>query len=88
MKYIPIGITSKRDLASMMQPSDFSNELYDGVQLRKDRKERPVVIMHSRRNTPMEWKVAYECSTIFFNTLEEAVAYCEKHGMALLKEDR
>ena len=88
MQFIPIGTISKKNLVSMMSPTDFSDRLYDGVQLRQDKKERPVVIMHSKRTSPMEWKVAFGCSEIFFNTLDEAVAYCEKHGMSLLKEGR
>ncbi len=76
MRFIPIGITSKANLGELLNVSD-----YDAIQLREGKKNKLVPIMHSKKTSPMEWKVAYGSSTIFFNTLEEAVAFCDEREM-------
>ncbi len=81
MRFIPIGITSKANLGELLNVSDFSDERYDAIQLREGKKNKLVLIMHSKKTSPMEWKVAYGSSTIFFNTLEEAVAFCDEREM-------
>lgn len=88
MRFIPIGIASGNEFPGQMKASDFSDGHFDGVQLRKGQKDNAVIIMHSKDPAPYEWKVAYGFSQIFFSTLEEAVAYCEEHGMKLLKGER
>jgi len=88
MRFIPIGITSGADLGKILNVSDYSDEKYDAVQLREGNRNNLVLIMHSKKTSPMEWKVAYGSSTIFFNTLEEAVAFCDERGMKLMKGGR
>ena len=88
MKFIPIGIASEKEFRKTMNAADFSDEHYEGVQLREDKKDRAVLIMRNRKESPMEWKIVYGFSSVFFDSLEEAVDYCEKHGMKLLKGER
>lgn len=85
MKFIPIGIADGKCMDEFLRPSDYSNKYYDGIQLRKMPNDRMVLIMHSRKTTPMEWKVVYGFSSVFFRTFEEAVAFCTEHGMKLVK---
>ena len=88
MKFIPIGIADGADFRKAMNAADFSDKHFDGVELRRNAKNDVVLIMHSKKSAPMEWKVVYGFSSVFFDSLEEAVDYCEKHGMKLLKGER
>ena len=88
MKFIPIGIAPEADFASLMNASDFSDKTHDGVQLRKTPNEKLVLIMHSRKSSPMDWKVVWQFSEVYFRTFEEAVAFCEDHGMKLMEGGR
>jgi len=85
VKYIPIGIADNKCVNAFMRPSDYSDKTYDGIQLRKTKNDRMVLIMHSKKATPMEWKVVYGCSAVFFKSFKEAVAFCNEHGMNLVK---
>ena len=87
MKIIPVGIIRENGkLPCSMKASDFSDKLYDGVQLRKAENGAPVIIMHCKRDDPMRWKVVYGFSTIFFNTFADAVEFCNSRGMEIIKE--
>ena len=88
MRFIPIGVSSGANLGEILNVADFSDERYDAVQLRENQRRGLVLIMHSKKTSPMEWKVAYGSSTIFFSTLDEAVAFCDSRGMKLMKGAR
>lgn len=88
MKYVPIGIAPEKDFLDAMNAADFSDEHFEGVQLRQKDRDKAVLIMHSKTSAPMEWKVVYGFSSVFFDTLDDAVAFCEEHGMKLLKGGR
>lgn len=66
--------------------SDYSNSHYDGVRCGYDRHRNPVVIMCSKRNDPLPWKVEYGYSAVFFATFREALAFCTSRDMTLLAE--
>ena len=87
MKFRPIGIISEKGkLPYGMKPSDFSDRLYDGLQLRKTENGLPVVILRCKRNDPLPWKVVYGFSSVFFRDLASAVAFCNSRGMEIMKE--
>lgn len=86
MKFRPVGIAPGMGHMPHNKASDYSDKLYDGVQLRKTEKGDPVVIMHCKRDDPMRWKVIYGFSTIFFRTFAEAVEFCNSRGMEVVKE--
>ena len=86
MRFVPIGVTRDTDATAYMRPEDFSNKRYDGVQLRADRQENPVVIMRSKETDPLRWKVVYGYSQVFFRSLAEAVEFCNSRGFRLVKE--
>lgn len=87
MKFIPMGICGDADTAySHMSAKAFSDSLYDGVELRTDRKSNPVIIMHCKRTAPLTWKVVYGFSEVFFRTFAEAVEFCNTRGFKLMKE--
>lgn len=86
MKFKPIGIARGADRKPFPKVSDFGTDAYDAVELRTDRKENPVIIMHSKRTAPLTWKVVYGFSEIFFRSFAEAVAFCNTHGFEMVKE--
>ena len=87
MKLIPIGIYSDAGKQPpSMRASDFSTDRFEGVELRADRKHDPVVIMKSRQDDPLNWKVVYGFSTVFFRSFAEAVEFCNSRGFRLMKE--
>lgn len=87
MKFRPIGIApGAGKMPYTSKASDYSDKLYDGVQLRKTVKGDPVVIMHCKRDDPMRWKVVYGFSTVFFESFQAAVDFCNSRGMEIMKE--
>ena len=88
MKLKPIGIYDEDedgDVLCFMKASDYSNRDYEGIQLRKTKKGMPVVISRSRKTAPLEWKVSFGFSQIFFRTFDEAVEFCNSRGMDKVK---
>ena len=69
-----------------MKAADFSDAMYDGVEMRTDKKENPVVIMRCRRDDPLSWKVVYGFSQVYFRSFAEAVEFCNTRGFELMKE--
>jgi len=87
MKLIPIGIMEDaKEGLPCMKASDYSNKLYDGIQLRRTEKNDPVIIMKSKRDDPLRWKVMFGFSQVFFRTFAEAVEFCNSRGMKLARE--
>ena len=88
MKFRPVGIYSedKTKSGGYMRATDFSNDRYDGVELRRTQKGLSVVIMHCKRDDPMRWMVQYGFSSVFFNTFADAVEFCNSRGMEIMKE--
>lgn len=87
MKLIPIGIYMNDDTkAPHLKASDYSTDKYDGKELRIDKHKNPVVIMHSKRTTPLTWKVVYGYSEVFFRSFADAVAFCNTRGFRLMKD--
>lgn len=86
MKLKAIGIyEDDKDSLRFMNASDFSDKNYEGIQLRQFRKGMPVIISKSRKTTPLEWKVSYGFSQIFFRTFDEAIEFCDSKGMEIVK---
>lgn len=86
MNMIPVGIAGDDRYHFSANAADYSNSHFDGIQVRKTEKGKPAIIMHSKTPAPMMWKVCYAFSEIFFHSKEEAEAFCDSHGMTVLKE--
>ena len=69
-------------------PSDFSDDLYDGVSLycRKDKK--PVVLFVSKNADPARWKVLDGASEFHFRTFAEATKFCVMRGYNFIKGEK
>lgn len=87
MKFKPFGICQEADQKTIRtKADDFSDCLYDGVEIRSDRKQNPVVIMRCKRSDPLPWKVVFGFSQVFFRSFGEAVEFCNTRGFQLMKE--
>lgn len=87
MKLIPIGLCDEDGSArnSHLKAEHFSNDLYEGIQLRQSKKGTPVIISKSKRDDPLKWRVAYGFSQVYFRTFDEAVEFCNSRGMEIMK---
>ena len=87
MKFIPIGIIdTENKIPVYMRASDFGNDRYEGIEIRADKKNAPVIVMRSKGEAPLPWKVAYGFSQIYFRTFAEAIEFCNSRGFKLVKE--
>ena len=87
MRLIPISITEKNgEFPLLAKASDFSTDHYDGIQVRKRRDGKPVLVMKSRNDAPLPWMVEYGFSQIYFRSFDEAIKFCSSRGMQLVKE--
>ena len=88
MRFKAIGIARILGQERMaIRPSDYSDKNYDGVRCGYDSHDRPVVIMCSRRNDPLRWKVVYGFSTVFFSTFKEAMEFCRQRNMSMTEAE-
>lgn len=87
MRFIPIGIADSRCMDGFLNPSDYSDRFYDDIQIRKSPKNNLVLIMRSKETSPMDWKVVYGFSSVFFHTFEEAADFCSRRGMKAVKRE-
>ena len=56
---------------------DFSRGNYECKALMRDHRGAPVVISRSIDPAFRGWRVAYGMSSVFFNTYDEAMAFCK-----------
>lgn len=87
MVFRPIGMyqTSSGIPPVCVSPADFSTDAYEGIQMRKTTKGDPVVIMRSKKPSPMAWIVQFGFSKVFFKTLADAVEFCNSRGMEIMQ---
>ena len=84
MRFRPVGIARIPGQDRVhIDPSGYSDEIYDGVRGGYDDRDRPVVIMCSKREDPLRWKVVYGFSTVFFKTFKEAMDFCRSRNMTI-----
>ena len=87
MRNIPIGIYRNEDSGMPdFRVENFNTDKYRAVELREDRRQRPVVIMRSSETAPLSWKVVYGFSQVFFRTFPEAIEFCNSRGFKLVKK--
>ena len=87
MRFRPLGICKDADSKALrVRASDYSNEFYAGVEIRSDKNRDPVIIMRSKRDNSLPWKVVYGFSQIFFRSFADAVEFCNSRGFKLMKE--
>jgi hypothetical protein len=87
MKLIPVGIYAKDgEVPLYVDANSFSDDNYAGVEMRKDTKGTPVLVMRSKKTAPLMWKVVYGFSQMYFRTFADAIEFCNSRGMKLIKD--
>lgn len=76
MILIPIGIIRDSHIIPINGPEAYYISQQDGVHVLSDSKEKPLVIMSSNQNEPLEWKVIHGSTQYYFRTQAEAVEFC------------
>jgi len=66
-------------------PSEFSDELYDGVSLYRRRDNKPVVLFMSKTADPARWKVLDGASEFYFRSFTKATDFCQMRGYLFVK---
>ena len=69
-----------------VRPQDYSDARFEGIRCGYDRHKNPVIIMRSRQNDPLRWKVVYGFSAVFFESFKEALDFCNSREMTMITE--
>jgi len=87
MRFRPYGIARKDGKSRMpVHPQDYSDARFEGIRCGYDRHNNPVIIMRSRQNDPLRWKVVYGFSAVFFDSFKEALDFCNSREMTMITE--
>lgn len=66
-------------------PSDFGDELYDGVSIYRRKDMKPVALLVSKNAEPARWKVLDGASEFYFRSFKEATNFCRMRGYIFVK---
>ena len=87
MRFRPYGIAGHGNKSRMpVRPQDYSDARFEGIRCGYDRHKNPVIIMRSRQNDPLRWKVVYGFSAVFFESFKEALDFCNSREMTMITE--
>jgi len=73
------------EITNHCSPSDFSDDLYDGVSLYRRKDKKPVVLLASKNADPARWKVLDGVSEFHFCSYTEATNFCQIRGYIFVK---
>ena len=76
---------AESEITKQSSPSDFSDDLYDGVSLYRRKDMKPVVLFVSKNAEPARWKVADGASEFYFRSYTEATSFCQMRGYIFMK---
>ena len=80
-----VGFADDQQAIRTINPTDFSNDLYDGMSVYCRHDGKPVVMLKSKSSNPQRWQIIDGMSEFFFLSVEEALRFCELRGYRLLK---
>ena len=66
---------AESEITKQSSPSDFGNDLYDGVSLYRRKDMKPVVLFASKNAEPARWKVLDGASEFYFRSNTEATDF-------------
>ena len=82
------GFADDQQAISTINPTDFSNDVYDGISVYCRRDGKPVAMRRSKSKNPLRWQVIDGLSEFFFLSAKEAEDFCKLRGYRLLKGER
>ena len=78
-------VDAENGITKYCSPSDFSDDLYDGVSLYRRKDKKPVVLLASKSADPARWKVLDGVSEFHFCSHTEATSFCQMRGYIFVK---
>ena len=76
---------AESEITKQSSPSDFGDDLYDGVSLYRRKDMKPVVLFVSKNAEPAWWKVLDGASEFYFRSYTEATDFCKMRGYIFMK---
>lgn len=76
---------AESEITKQSIPSDFDDDLYDGMSLYRRRDNKPVVLFMSKNAEPARWKVVDGASEFYFRSYAEASNFCQMRGYIFMK---
>ena len=85
-KTMVIGsVEQNKELLAKLDPQDFSNEEYNGFSVFQHTDGRPVVLLVSKSQDPVVWRIVDGLNDYFFRSFCEAEAFCKEHKLRFVK---
>lgn len=78
-------VDAESKITKQSSPSDFDDDLYDGVSLYRRKDKKPVVLFVSKTAEPARWKVLDGASEFYFRSFKEATNFCQMRGYIFMK---
>lgn len=78
-------VDAESEITKQSRPSDFSDDLYDGISLYRRKDKKPVVLFVSKKPEPARWKVLDGASEFYFRSFKEATNFCQMRGYIFMK---
>jgi hypothetical protein len=78
-------VDAESEITKHSSPSDFSDDLYDGMSLYRRKDMKPVVLFVSKNAEPARWKVLDGASEFYFRSYTEATNFCQMRGYIFMK---
>lgn len=78
-------VDAESKITKQSSPSDFGDDLYDGVSLYRRKDKKPVVLFVSKTAEPARWKVLDGASEFYFRSFKEATNFCQMRGYIFMK---
>ena len=76
---------AESEITKQSIPSDFDDDLYDGMSLYRRKDMKPVVLFMSKNAEPARWKVVDGASEFYFSSYAEASNFCQMRGYIFMK---
>ena len=76
---------AESEITKPSSPSDFEDDLYDGMSLYRRKDMKPVVLFVSKNAEPVRWKVLDGASGFYFRSYAEAINFCQMRGYIFMK---
>lgn len=76
---------AESEITKQSSPSDFGDDLYDGVSLYRRKDMKPVVLFVSKSAEPVRWKVLDGASEFYFRSYTEATNFCQMREYTFMK---
>jgi len=71
---------AESEITKQSSPSDFDDDLYDGMSLYRRKDMKPIVLFMSKNAEPARWKVVDGASEFYFRSYIEATDFCQMRG--------